>query len=64
MVIASLAAYQETHIFCGRRTVPGPNGKSNRAPEKVFGSVKHLMKKKWALEKWDGDIRIDAFEEE
>ena len=46
MVIASLAAYQETHIFCGRRTVPGPNGKSNRAPEKVFGSVKHLMKKK------------------
>lgn len=26
---------QETHIFCGRRTVPGPNGKSSRAPEKV-----------------------------
>lgn len=32
---ASLAAYQETRVFCSRRAVPGPNGKSSRAAEKV-----------------------------
>lgn len=30
----------------------------------IFSNVRRLMKKEWDPEKWDGDIWVDAFEEE